>query len=126
VGFEFCFLGACSAAVVGDRWIIHGGRRPGKFNVTNQTYIFDFSTLRCAALCSPQLEPIMTCMMCSIAQSLLSCIVGCLPGPARAHETGRGSGAHACCGHGRLWQCLVGGALSTFHVLDYNLIESIT
>ena len=46
--------GMCSAAVVGDRWIIHGGRRPGKFNVTNQTYIFDFSTLRCARLCCPQ------------------------------------------------------------------------
>lgn len=37
----------CSAGVVGDKWIIHGGRRPGKFNVTNQTFVFDFSCNRC-------------------------------------------------------------------------------
>ncbi len=35
-----------SAAVVGDKWIIHGGRRPGKFNVTNQTFVYNFSTNR--------------------------------------------------------------------------------
>ena len=38
---------ARSAAVVGDKWIVHGGRRPGKFNVTNQTFVFSFATLRC-------------------------------------------------------------------------------
>ena len=37
-----------SAAVVGDKWIIHGGRRPGKFNVTNQTFVYNFTTNRCA------------------------------------------------------------------------------
>jgi hypothetical protein len=36
----------CSAAVVGDKWLIHGGRRPGKFNVTNQTFVFDFTCNR--------------------------------------------------------------------------------
>lgn len=36
----------CSGAVVGDQWFIHGGRRPGKFNVTNQTFVFNFSTFR--------------------------------------------------------------------------------
>ena len=35
-----------SAAVVADKWIIHGGRRNGKFNVTNDTSVFDFNTLR--------------------------------------------------------------------------------
>ena len=41
-----------SAAVVGDKWIIHGGRRPGKFNVTNQTFVYNFTTNRCAATCA--------------------------------------------------------------------------
>lgn len=35
-----------SAAVVMDKWFIHGGRKVGKFNVTNQTYILDFKTWR--------------------------------------------------------------------------------
>lgn len=35
-----------SAAVVAEKWIVHGGRRPGKFNVTNDTSVFDFATLR--------------------------------------------------------------------------------
>ena len=35
-----------SAAVLADKWIIHGGRRAGKFNVTNDTFVFDFDTLR--------------------------------------------------------------------------------
>ncbi|CAL8470672.1 g10214 [Coccomyxa elongata] len=39
-----------SAAVVGDKWIIHGGRRPGKFNVTNQTFVYNFSTNRWSVL----------------------------------------------------------------------------
>ena len=38
-----------SAAVVSDKWIIHGGRRAGKFNITNDTFVFDFNTLRQAA-----------------------------------------------------------------------------
>ena len=38
-----------SAAVVMDRWLIHGGRRPGKFNVTNQTYVLDLNTWRHAS-----------------------------------------------------------------------------
>ena len=38
-----------SAAVMADKWIIHGGRRAGKFNVTNHTSVFDFATLRCAS-----------------------------------------------------------------------------
>lgn len=42
----FC-AGVRSAAVVGDRWIVHGGRRPGKFNVTAQTYVYCFLTNRC-------------------------------------------------------------------------------
>lgn len=29
-----------SAAVVADKWIIHGGRRAGKFNITNDTFVF--------------------------------------------------------------------------------------
>ena len=37
-----------SAAVMADKWIIHGGRRAGKFNVTNHTSVFDFATLRWA------------------------------------------------------------------------------
>ena len=38
-----------SAAVMADKWIIHGGRRAGKFNVTNHTSVFDFATLRCTS-----------------------------------------------------------------------------
>lgn len=36
----------CSAAVVDNKWILHGGRRPGKFNVTSQTWYLDFNTMR--------------------------------------------------------------------------------
>lgn len=36
----------CSTAVVAEKWIIHGGRRGGKYNVTNHTTVFDFTTLR--------------------------------------------------------------------------------
>eukprot|EP00884_Botryococcus_braunii_P004067 jgi/Botrbrau1/13661/Bobra.0292s0010.1 len=36
----------CSAAVVDNKWILHGGRRPGKFNVTAQTWYLDFNTMR--------------------------------------------------------------------------------
>jgi len=35
-----------SSAVVMEKWLIHGGRRPGKFNVTNCTYVLDFTTWR--------------------------------------------------------------------------------
>ena len=35
-----------SAAVVMEKWLIHGGRKPGKFNVTNCTYVLDFATWR--------------------------------------------------------------------------------
>lgn len=41
-----CFRIHSSAAVVGDKWIVHGGRRPGKFNVTNQTFVYSFTTNR--------------------------------------------------------------------------------
>ena len=35
-----------SASAVVDKWLIHGGRKPGKFNVTNQTFVLDFATWR--------------------------------------------------------------------------------
>ena len=41
-----------SAAVVANKWIIHGGRRNGKFNVTNEAFVFDFNTLRQATAAS--------------------------------------------------------------------------
>ena len=40
------------AAVVADKWVIHGGRKAGKFNVTNDTFVFDFNTLRHAMAAS--------------------------------------------------------------------------
>lgn len=35
-----------SSAVVGAIWVIHGGRRPGKFNTTNATYSYNLDTAR--------------------------------------------------------------------------------
>jgi len=42
-----------SAAVLADKWILHGGRKAGKFNVTNDTFTFDFKSLRQAVSLSP-------------------------------------------------------------------------
>ncbi|KAK9829027.1 hypothetical protein WJX72_003488 [[Myrmecia] bisecta] len=47
-----------SAAVVGDKWIVHGGRRPGKFNVSNNTHVFDFETCRWSVLMAEGMSPI--------------------------------------------------------------------
>ena len=42
-----------SAAVLADKWILRGGRKAGKFNVTNDTFTFDFKSLRQAVSLSP-------------------------------------------------------------------------
>ncbi|CAK0782930.1 hypothetical protein CVIRNUC_006125 [Coccomyxa viridis] len=47
-----------SAAVMADKWIIHGGRRAGKFNVTNHTSVFDFATLRWSPLMAEGCMPV--------------------------------------------------------------------
>lgn len=35
-----------AAAVIGGQWVIHGGRRVGKFNVQNTAHVLDLATHR--------------------------------------------------------------------------------
>ncbi|KAK9787629.1 hypothetical protein WJX73_006766 [Symbiochloris irregularis] len=63
----------CSAAVVGDQWLMHGGRRAGKPIITNQTYIFNFNTLRWQRLLAEGIVPMHR--ECQAALGLQDCVV---------------------------------------------------
>ena len=54
-----CFRIHSSSAVVGNKWIIHGGRRPNvsKFNVSDQTYVFDLKEHRWSMLMAEGHQP---------------------------------------------------------------------
>lgn len=54
-----CFRIHSSSAVVGHKWIIHGGRRPNvsKFNVSDQTYVFDLKEHRWSMLMAEGHQP---------------------------------------------------------------------
>ncbi|GMH38370.1 hypothetical protein BSKO_06254 [Bryopsis sp. KO-2023] len=49
-----------SCAVVGSKWIVHGGRRPNmsKFNVSDQTFVFDLEEHRWSILMAEGHQPI--------------------------------------------------------------------
>lgn len=49
-----------SSAVVGSRWIIHGGRRPNmsKFNVSDQTFVFDLAAHKWSILMAEGHHPV--------------------------------------------------------------------
>ena len=68
-----------SAALVGAVWVLHGGRMPGRFAVSNGTYAYDFETARRGPPWPPCLLGLALCTSCltgSCLPVLEQCVVG--------------------------------------------------